>query len=211
MTARLLAIALFTSLLATPMFAQRDKPNRITAPGGIDPYDVESTWKFLQADPLHEKALTVYWMPASLKDAERAAVMKSSELAKATTRCVDLEIVLPEHMPAIAKLIPAGTAPAAIMIDRDSKVVRSAASPKEIEKMVHDELASRDDAMLHTMLEADRNVREGNSAAAIDLYRKIWNDRCLYTAAGAEAQRALKRLGVTVAEPTAPAQPFKPH
>ena len=109
--------------------------------------------------------------------------------------------MLPERVAPIAKLFPTGPPPAVLMVDRDGKVIRTAASAKEIEKMVSAELDARDETMLHTMTEADAQVRAGNNAQAIELYKKIWDDRCLFTLAGSEAQRALKRLGVTVAEP----------
>jgi hypothetical protein len=96
------------------------------------------------------------------------------------------------------------------MIDRDAKVIRTAANVKEIEKMVSAEIAARDDAMFRVMSDAGRQERDGNSAAAIELYKKIWNDRCLFPLAGSEAQRALKRLGVTVSEPTGSSQPLAP-
>jgi hypothetical protein len=90
--------------------------------------------------------------------------------------------------------------------------------------MLSDELNARDEAMYRDMRNAGEAARAGNNAAAIDLYKKIWDDRCLFPLAGTEAQRSLKALGVTVVEPppvnavdpqlkppTAPNPPSPPH
>ncbi len=42
---------------------------------------------------------------------------------------------------------------------------------------------------------------------SVDLYKKIWDDRCLYPLLGAEAQKALKGLGVIVTDTPAPPPP----
>ena len=203
MTSRLLAVLLL--LVSLPLFAQpnnRGRNGQRIGPGSIDEINPNVAWKFLQQDTLlHEKAITVYWLPASQKEAEKSPLLTAKSLLDATTRCVDFEIVLPERAAPIAKLFPSGPPPAGLMVDREGKVIRTVASAKEIEKMVSAELDARDEAMLHTMTEADAQARAGNNAQAIELYKKIWDDRCLFTLAGSEAQRSLKRLGVTVAEP----------
>lgn len=203
MTSRVIAVLLLIASL--PLFAQsnnRGRNGQRIGPGSIDEIDPNVAWKFLQEDAvLHEKAITVYWLPATLKDAQKSPLLTAKSLLDATTRCVDFEIVLPERAAPIAKLFPSGPPPAGVMVDREGKVIRTATSAKEIEKMVSAELDARDEAMLHTMTEADAQVRAGNNAQAIELYRKIWDDRCLFTLAGSEAQRSLKRLGVMVAEP----------
>ena len=67
--------------------------------------------------------------------------------------------------------------------------------------MLSDELSARDGAMYREMREANQQAGAGDNAAAIENYKKIWDDRCLFPLAGSEAQRALKKLGVTVTEP----------
>ena len=77
------------------------------------------------------------------------------------------------------------------------------------ERMLSGELSARDDAMFKEMMEAGQQASAGNATAAIDLYKKIWDDRCLFPLAGRDAQRALKTLGVTVKE-TPPPPPVDP-
>ncbi len=63
------------------------------------------------------------------------------------------------------------------------------------------ELGARDEGMFRDITTARKRANAGEKDAAITLYRKIWDDRCLYPLAGQEAQGALKVLGVTVEEP----------
>src|SRR5260221_3797879 len=52
--------------------------------------------------------------------------------------------------------------------------------------------------MFRDITTARKRANAGEKDAAITLYRKIWDDRCLYPLAGQEAQGALKVLGMTV-------------
>jgi hypothetical protein len=182
--------------LAIPALAQY-------RPGTGNPDEHRAPWKFLQGDALlHEHPVTLYWIPASLEQVEPSKLMTADLLRNAATRCVDLEIVLPERT-AVLKKLGAEKVPAAMIVDRNGDVVRRAASgqAEAVERMLSDELNARDEAMYRDMRDAAQAARAGNNAAAIDLYKKIWDDRCLYPLAGAEAQRSLKALGVTVVEP----------
>jgi hypothetical protein len=173
-------------------------------PGTGNPTEHRAPWHFLQGDVLlHERPITLYWIPASLQEAEQSRLQMSDVLRVAATRCVDLEIVLPEHAAKIPKLDVAGKVPAVVLVDRLGNVVRRRdnVQPEEVERTLSDELSARDEAMYREMREGNQQASAGNNAAAIENYRKIWDDRCLFPLAGSEAQRALKRLGVTVTEP----------
>lgn len=178
------------------------------SPGTGNPDDHLVPWKYLQAEELaHDHPITLYWVPKSLDQAENSPLMESQYLLDASTRCVDLEVLLPERAALLKKL--GVTAPAAFVVDRQGKITRKLdkVSQKGIETLLSAELALRDDAMYHDLVEAGRQEKAGNSAVAIELYKKIWDDRCLFSVAGGEAQRGLKRLGVTVKETPAPPPP----
>jgi hypothetical protein len=173
-------------------------------PGTGNPDEHRAPWKFLQGDALqHEHPVMLVWIPSSLEQVEPSKLMTADVMRVAATRCVDLEIVLPDRAALVRKLGAEGKVPTAMMVDRKGEVVRRAASgaTEAIERMLSDELAARDEAMYREMREAGEQARAGNNAAAIDLYEKIWDDRCLFPLAGTEAQRSLKALGVTVVEP----------
>jgi len=152
-----------------------------------------------------DRPIILYWLPSSAEEAERSPLMTAESLRVAATRCVDLEIALPERAAKIPLLRDAGKAPIALLVDRDGKVIRrSVSSAQAVERMLTDELTARDDKMYHQMSEATRQTKLGNAPAAIDLYKQIWTDRCLFPLAGTAAQHALKDLGVIVKEIPAP-------
>ena len=177
-------------LLTVPVFAQRGRP-------GTGNPDVQLvSWKFLdKTAELPKGPFVVYWLPATLKDIEQSPLFKSKPLLEDQTRCIDFEIVSPDD-----KRLGI-TAPAAAIFT-GGKVVRQIASanPKDIEKMVAAGIDATENAVL-------LNLQKARQEKSVDLYKKIWDDRCLYPLIGLEAQRGLKELGVTVTEPPAELMP----
>jgi hypothetical protein len=177
-------------------------------PGTGNPDEHLVPWKFVEKDvPPPKGPITLYWLPASLEETQRSRLMTSRPLGEAAMRCVDFEIVVAGNAAAVEKLGAAGRVPTAVIADARGHVIRRAENvrgvlhPDDVERMLTSELAARDDAMYGEMTEASRQARAGNKSAAIELYKRIWDDRCLFPLAGREAQRALATLGVVVQEP----------
>jgi hypothetical protein len=169
-------------------------------------------WKFAEKGAAIEKApLTLYWLPATQKELEQSPLLTSRALLAGSLRCVSFQIVLPDNAATIALLGAAGTLPTALLVNGQGIVIRHVVDARpvlptaSVERMVHDELAARDEAMYHAMSEARRRVSASDKDAAIALYKSVWNDRCFFPMAGTEAQRALKALGVEVHDVPAPA------
>jgi len=202
-----LALALFA--LVPQAHAQRGH----SRPLDTQPPEPRVAWHYLQGDAvLHDKPITLYWIPVSLDDVERSPLTTSRTLLDASARCVDLEIVLPAQAALVEKLGMKGKSPVALIVDRQGNTVRTAENvhgklaAKDVERMLGGELDAREEAMYRDMTSANQQAGAGNRAAAIALYEKIWNDRCLFSTAGAEARHALERLGVIVNDepPTPP-------
>jgi hypothetical protein len=216
---RSLAIVVLVQLVVIPQLpAQtRDREEvRRSGPGTGNPDAHLVPWRFLQTDDvIHDKPVTLYWIAASLEQAEKSPLMTSRRLLDASLRCVDFEVILPDRAAALAKLDPTMKAPAALIVDGNGKVTRKIDNvrelvPKDVENLLDAELSLRDAAMYREMTEAGKAAKAGNNAAAIELYQMVWNDRCLFSVAGTEAQRALKQLGVVVKNPPAPPPPPDP-
>jgi len=197
------SLALFAAL---HVYAQRG-PN---GPGTGKPDDHLVPWKFVGKGAAVEKgALTLYWLPASEKEIEQSPLLTSRPLLEATLRCVAARIVLPENTATIESLGATGTLPTALLVNDQGTVIRRIVDRRpvlpsaSVEWMVKEELAARDEAMYKEMSEA-RKLAGTNKDRAIDLYKKVWNDRCFFPMAGTEAQRALKALGVVVVDVPAP-------
>jgi len=151
-------------------------------------------WKFLtKGADLVKGPFEVYWLPASMKEVEHSPLFNSTVLLEDSARCVDFQIVTPDDAVNIARL---ARPPAALILNSDGRVVRqiSGTRPKAVEAMVTAEIALREDQVV-------RDLARARKEKSVELYKKIWDDRCLYPLIGVEAQRGLKELGVIVSEP----------
>jgi hypothetical protein len=200
------------SLLLLPFhaLAQSRREGVRSGPGTGDPYESLVPWHFLEkGGALVDAPLVLYWLPASAKETERSPLLSSPELVRDADRCLSFEIVAPEDRVTVEKFGESGKLPAAVLADGKGTVLRRVEGaggrlpPALVEKMVRDELGSRGEAMYASVTEAKKRAVSGDKQGAIDLYRKLWDARCLFPAAGREAQESLKNLGVIVVEPPA--------
>lgn len=200
--------ALAVALVPAAAFAQRgDAPVR-RGPGTGNP-DVQLVpWKYLQSDVLvHDAPVTLYWLPANAGQVTQSPLFDSKPLVTAATRCVGFEIVMPERATVLHNLGETGKVPAVLVLDRDGRTLRKFENPngelltKDVEKLLTSELDARDQAMFRSMMAASQEATAGRNQNAINIYKKIWDDRCLYPLAANEAKRSLAQLGVNVQEP----------
>jgi hypothetical protein len=205
---RKLAVSVSLLVLASPLRAQS---GRRSGPGTGNPDEHLVSWKFLpRGDDLVKGPLVLYWLPASLEEVQRSPLRISQTLLEDATRCVGLEIVVPDDAVTIEKLGATGKIPMALIVDEHGSVIRKIENARgilrsaSVEQMVADELSVRDEAVYQKLTEAKKSARLGDKGRAIDLYQKIWNDRCLFPLVGSEAQRALKDLGVVVRDIATP-------
>jgi hypothetical protein len=204
------AIAFGLLLIPLHAVAQSRRGGARSGPGTGDPYENLVPWHFLEKDGAFLDApLVLYWLPASSKETERSPLLTSQELVRDVDRCLSFEIVPPEDRVTIEKFGDTGKLPAFVLADAKGNVLRRVDSAggrfatASVEKMVRDELGTRGEAMYVRVTEAKKRAAEGDKPGAIDLYRKLWDERCLFPAAGREAQQSLKKLGVIVDEPPA--------
>jgi len=162
-------------------------------------------WRFVEAaaTPDVPGGLILFWLPASDREIERSALQSSSKLREASDRCVTLALVVPADT-AMERKLDVYARPAAVLTDAQSNVIRrieNATSASAVEQMVEGELRARDEAMYRDLANARKSATAGEKEKAIAIYRRIWDDRCLFPLAGKEAQSGLKALGVVVEEP----------
>jgi hypothetical protein len=206
---RSLRAALFLVLVIVAPAAFPQSRERVrSGPGTGDPYESLVPWRFLEkGGPLVNAPLVLYWFPATSQEAEKSPLLTSRELIQATDRCLTFEIVVPEDPVTIQKFGETGKLPAAVLADAKGTVIRRVEgsggrlTAPSVEKMVRDELNVRGETMYARITEAKKRVASGDKEGAIDLYKKLWDERCLFPLAGSEAQHALKDLGVIVVEP----------
>jgi hypothetical protein len=203
------AVLFLVLLLVAPLaLAQSQERGAHRSGPGTGIADPLVPWRFLnKGGPLISAPLVLYWLPASSEESENSPLLTSKALIRAADLCVSFEIVLPEDKATIEKLGETGRLPAALLAGAQGNVlhriegVRGRLVPLSVEKMVTDELNARGETMYARITEAKKRATSGDKAGAIDLYKTLWDERCLFPLAGKEAQHALKDLGVTVVEP----------
>lgn len=169
--------------------------------------------------PATTAALILYWFPGTAEEIEKSPLLEAPALVEAAGRCVAMEGIPPGRagfpMAVVAEV--AMQRPFVILTDRSGAIVGRIEghgrdlSAATVERMVSDELRRRDEAMYHDLSEARRRANAGDKDAAAQLYRQIWDDRCLYPLAGQEAKRGLKEVGIVVEEPPPAAPPPDPN
>lgn len=163
-------------------------------------------WKVLApGESPPEAPLILYWIPASPQDFKHSELLISRPLTLYASQCVAMKVVRPDDSERIASL-GVQQLPTAILVDAGGKQLgvvrpeRGRLRVRAVERLVRDKLAERDMSVESQLDDAGRKASSGDRQGAIDAYRAIWNLRCLFPRHGREAQRALRRLGVEVAE-----------
>jgi hypothetical protein len=199
---------LLAFLIIAPSALAQGRSVRRSGPGTGDNLLHVVPWHFLtKGGPLASVPLVLYWLPASPNDVEESPLQTSKILIQDADLCLGFEIVLPDDAVMVAKFAAAGKLPTALLVDAQGNVIRRVEGVRgklnlvSVEKMVSDELHARGETMYARMTEARKRAASGDKAGAIELYRKLWDERCFFPLAGEQAQHALKDLGVIVVEP----------
>jgi len=199
---------LLTFLIVVPSALAQGRSVMRSGPGTGDNLLHVVPWHFLnKGGPLATGPLVLYWLPASPKEIEDSPLQTSKVLIQDAVLCIGFEIVDSSDATMIAKLGAEGKLPAAVLADGQGNVLRRVEGFRgklvlvSVERMVSDELHARGETMYTRITEAKKRAVSGDKDGAIDLYRKVWDERCFFPLAGEEAQHALKALGVTVVEP----------
>jgi tetratricopeptide (TPR) repeat protein len=160
-------------------------------------------WKVLNsAGDAVKGALILYWLPVSADDIKHSDLLNSRPLTIYSSQCVGMQVIRPDDAATIDKLGATGKLPAAILASGEGKELARIEGKElrlgAVEKMVRAELDARESAAQKALDEARTKAAAGEKDAAVDVYKKIWEERCLLPRKGRDAQKALKKLGVAV-------------
>ncbi|HEV7919892.1 MAG TPA: tetratricopeptide repeat protein [Thermoanaerobaculia bacterium] len=160
-------------------------------------------WKVLNStEDAVKGSLILYWLPVSGDEIKHSDLLNSRQLTIYSSQCVGMQVIRPDDAATIDKLGATGKLPAAILSGPDGKELArlegSALRLGAVEKMVRAELDARENAAQKALDEANGKAAAGEKDAAVDTYKKVWDDRCLLPKKGRAAQKALKKLGVAV-------------
>jgi tetratricopeptide (TPR) repeat protein len=158
-------------------------------------------WKVLKpGDAPLTTPMTLMWFPATSTDAD---LNDSRMLTLYSAQCIGMQLVKPDDANTIAKWNVVEKRPIALLVAGDKEIARAVPGSKNelltnTENMLHDALWAREQELDAELQDGDRKAAAGDKDGAIAAYQKVWEQRCLLPKKGRAAQRALRKLGVTV-------------
>jgi tetratricopeptide (TPR) repeat protein len=174
------------------------------AGGASETYPVP--WKVLNAaDAAQKSGLAVYWLPSSQQELEKSSLRFSRTLSSYATQCVTMGIV-DFHTPLGQKFASKETPPLVVLATPDGSVVGKLEKNKDgklnvgdVEKLLSSEMKKREDAIKEKMESAKSKAKAGDNKSAIEEYRAVYDQKCMFPGKAKDAAKELKKLGVTVA------------
>lgn len=153
-------------------------------------------WKVVEPGDTVDAPLVLYWVPASREELRRSPLLASDELTFYSSRCVAMRVVRIDDGARLAELHVEGELPLAVLADRAGRVIGTsgAESLSQVEELVREELDVRTANAEALLDEARRLVNRGDLEGAQELYREVWDARCLLPRQAKVAQKALRRL-----------------
>ncbi len=166
-----------------------------------NPYFVP--WRIVKAgDAPLRTPLVLYWFASSADDQKTGDLATSRMLTLYSAQCVGMQLVTPDDKATLDKFAVAGKTPVAILAGDGKEVAHVAADNghlqlSDVENMIHHELYQREVVLDKQLAQAEETAKSDRDGA-IKLYQQVWDQRCLAPKQGRDAQKALKKLGVTV-------------
>jgi len=101
------------------------------------------------------------------------------------------------------KFVPDAKLPVVVLATADGTVVNRLENTdgrlkvENVEKLVESEFKKRDEAAKQQMEEAKSKAKAGDNASAMQLYRSVYAQKCLFPKRAKDAAKELKKLGAT--------------
>jgi tetratricopeptide (TPR) repeat protein len=184
--------------------------------GGMSSGNAASTevyyvpWKARTENDPPAAGLVLYWFPRGNEELKKSSMRESRVLSLYAAQCISMELA-DYSTPGGQKLIGDSQPPVAVLATPDGTVVNKVANKggamkvTEVEKVVQGEVKRREDALDTNLKEGKDKAKAGDNAAAIQLFRAVLDQKCMFPKKAREAAKELKKLGVEVADvPAAP-------
>ena len=160
-------------------------------------------WKLITAqDPPVTSGLILYWLPTGPEEVKKSSLLNSRTLSLYATQCVTMGVVDSET-PMGQKLVSGEKLPIAVLATPDGTPVVKVENKDgylkvdQVEKAVESEMKKRENALKEQMEDAKNKAKSGDNQNAIQEYRAVLDQKCLFPNRAKDAAKALKKLGVT--------------
>jgi tetratricopeptide (TPR) repeat protein len=160
-------------------------------------------WKLIKPEDAPIKdGLIVYWFPSSGEEFKNSSLRVSRTLSVYASECVTMGVV-DAGTPIGQKFATGEKLPVAVLTSPDGAVIGKAENQngrlkvEQVEKLVESEFKKREDALKERMESAKNKAKSGDNQGAIEEYRWIVGQKCLFPKRAKDATKELKKLGVT--------------
>ncbi len=168
--------------------------------GGADPVVYHVPWKTpKQSKPVNE-GLVLYWFPATANEIKVSPLRESRNLSLYAGQCVSMQLG-DNTTPNGDAMVGESPLPVVILATPKGEVVKKVESTKgklkliEVEKVVGDEIKSRGAALDAKLAEAKTKASAGKKESAIELYKAVAAEKCMFAKKAKDAAKELKKLG----------------
>jgi len=162
-------------------------------------------WRVLKTgDAPLTTPITVYWFPATPEEMNKSELVQSRNLTLYSAQCIGMQLVKPEDTDTATKWnVTADKRPIALLVSDGKEVARvttdhGSLPSAQVENAIHHELYLRGVDLDMQIADAKKKADAGDKDGAVAAYQKVWEQRCMLPDRGREAQKALKKLGVSV-------------
>jgi tetratricopeptide (TPR) repeat protein len=158
-------------------------------------------WKVRsQSDP-PPPGLVLYWLPLTTEELKKSSMLESRLLSLYATQCITMELA-DYRTPVGQKLVGDFKPPLAVLATPDGTSINKIANKDgilkvtEVEKAVEGEVKKREEALDTNLKDGRDKTKAGDNAAAIQLFRSVLEQKCMFPKKAKEAAKELKKLGV---------------
>ena len=159
-------------------------------------------WRLITAqDPQISAGLILYWVPTGPEEVKRSSLLFSRSLSLYASQCVTMGLV--DSVTLMGQKLAAGDKlPVAILATADGTPIAKAQNQNgylkvdQVEKLVDNEVKKRESAVKEQLEDAKNKAKSGDNQTAIQEYRAVLDQKCLFPGKAKDAAKGLKKLGV---------------
>ena len=159
-------------------------------------------WKLRAPKDPPAMGLVLYWFPATQNELKNSSLHESRTLSLYASQCVSMEYGT-NQTPNADKLIGESKLPVAVLATPDGAPVKKLENKDgklkvgDVEKLLESEMKQRESSIEAQMKDAAEKVKAGDKDSAINIYRVVLNQKCMFPKKAKEAAKQLKNLGAS--------------
>ena len=160
-------------------------------------------WRVIKPeDPPVTAGILLYWFPTGAVEVSKSSLRSSRTLTLYAAQCVTMGVV-DSRTPLGQKFAGNEKLPFAVLAQPDGTVLGKAENQsgflkvEQVEKLVENEVKTREKALKEKMGAAKSKAKSGDNQTAIQEFRGVLEQKCLFPKLAKDAAKELKKLGVT--------------